>query len=486
MYDESTYDLIVVGAGSGGIGAALTAGRLGLKVLLVEKQPFIGGNAAQSGVSIWEMGVGGTGIPFDIYKRLKKIPEAVGIYRIGKHRKWQLVSGDRPLHPGAEIVIDPSLSYRDSLLRHGSVTGIANEAFVRENWHGVPFEPAHFQTVVEEMLAETENVTVVKNTVFRKVFQDEGCVVGLLLDNGMRVSARFYIDGTDSGFLCGAAGSTMLFGQESKSVFGEPDAPEIATERINGVSLIYRITNRSNGEAEASISDKPPVCWWAEDFPVASIVQYPNGDFNVNMLPTMDGNEFRGYADYREAYQECRRRVLAHFAHIRHTYPPYSGYHLSWIAPALGVREGRRVETAYILTEHDLLAGISGQKHDDCITIVDHPMDTHGKSTGRAGCSEMEQPYGVPYRCLIPKGFKNLLIASRAAGFSSLAASSCRLSRTMMQLGQAAGTAAWLAACDNYMLPEVPPDRLRRALRAQHVQLEFPLTEALNKHLADE
>lgn len=113
-------------------------------------------------------------------------------------------------------------------------------------------------------------------------------------------------------------------------------------------------------------------------------------------------------------------------------------------------------------------------------------MDTHGRSTGRAGCSEMEEPYGVPYRCLIPKGFQNLLIASRAAGFSSLAASSCRLSRTMIQLGQAAGTAACLAARDNTTLPQIQPDLLRTALRAQHVQLEFPMTEALTEYLKNE
>jgi hypothetical protein len=82
---------------------------------------------------------------------------------------------------------------------------------------------------------------------------------------------------------------------------------------------------------------------------------------------------------------------------------------------------------------------------------------------------------------LIPKGYRNLLIACRAASFSSLAASSCRLSRTMMQLGQAAGTAAALAKELNIDLPDVPPDRLRAALREQHVQLEHPMPESLLK-----
>ncbi|MCK4590983.1 MAG: FAD-dependent oxidoreductase, partial [Candidatus Latescibacteria bacterium] len=74
----------------------------------------------------------------------------------------------------------------------------------------------------------------------------------------------------------------------------------------------------------------------------------------------------------------------------------------------------------------------------------------------------------------------------RAASFSSLAASSCRLSRTMMQLGQAAGTAAAIAKELDLDLPNVPPDRLRAQLREQHVQLEWPPTDTMWDYLSDE
>src|SRR5690554_4765589 len=112
-------DLVIVGAGSGGVAAAIAAGRLGVRVLLIEKQSGLGGNASRGGVNVWEMGVGGTGIPFDIYKRLKTKPLSVGVYRFHIHRKWQQQRGEYPLHPGAELVIDPQLAYKDTLLRHG-------------------------------------------------------------------------------------------------------------------------------------------------------------------------------------------------------------------------------------------------------------------------------------------------------------------------------------------------------------------------------
>jgi hypothetical protein len=203
----------------------------------------------------------------------------------------------------------------------------------------------------------------------------------------------------------------------------------------------------------------------------------------MNMLPTMEGAEFMAMS-YSAAYAECRRRALAHWHHCQTTFAEFRNYRLSWIAPALGVRETRRIKGEYVLTEHDLLAGLSRQSHPDIVALADHSMDTHG--AGSRGTSEVAEPYGIPYRCLIPKGFRNLLIACRAASFSSLAASSCRLSRTILQLGQAAGTAAALAKRLSVPLPAVPSAVLREALRLQHVQLDWPIPEALLKYLQDE
>ena len=150
----------------------------------------------------------------------------------------------------------------------------------------------------------------------------------------------------------------------------------------------------------------------------------------------------------------------------------------------LGVRETKRVVGEYVLTQHDLDAGISGQKHADIICLADHPCDTHGGHS--KGIKPLREPYGVPFRCLIPKGQRNLLITCRAASFSSIAASSCRLSRTMMQLGQAAGTAVALAKELKVELPDVPAERLRSSLREQHVQLEHPMPAGLRSYLEKE
>ncbi len=480
---EIRCELAVIGGGSGGFGAALAAARLGVDVVLVERADRLGGNSVGGGVNCWEMGAGGTGIPFDLYLRLKRKPGAVGVYSFGRHALWFDPAREPYRYPGGEAVIDPSRRYLDTLQRHGTKGMRDDAARVRELWHGIPFEPDAMAGTMREMLAETGRCRVLLNALCVGADGDEQYVHSVKLADGRRLRADYFVDASGDGVVCLAVGCDKMEGQESRGAFGESCAPDKATSRVNGVSLIYRATPVPDPAVEPLPAGITNRCWWAARFPSAHINHYPNGDLNVNMLPTMDGVEFlrRGYPD---AMEGCGRRIRAHWHHLQSNFSEFQKFRVSWVAPALGIRESRRIAGEYVLTEHDLVAGLSGQRHPDIVCIVDHPMDTHG-GHGR-GIGELDEPYGVPYRCLIPKGRRNLLVACRAASFSSLAASSCRLSRTMMQLGQAAGTAVAIAKEAQMDLPDVPAGRLREALREQHVQLEHPMPAALRAHLADE
>jgi hypothetical protein len=306
------------------------------------------------------------------------------------------------------------------------------------------------------------------------------------LSNGQTVSASFFVDATADILLAQRLGCRTSLGQEPRSLYDEPSAPREPTDKLNGTTLIYRVARVAKPGIEPLPADIPATCWWAEKFPVAACTQYPNGDFNINALPVMAGREAHALG-FARAYAECARRIRAHWHHLQTVFPEFQLFRLSWIAPGLGVREGPRLVGRYVLTEHDLLAGLSGQTHDDLITIADHARDTHGADTGRAGTGELSQPYGVPFRCLLPKEFDNLAVACRGASFSSVAASSCRLSRTMMQLGQAAGTAAALAAQQGLTsFATVSPAALRARLAAQHVELTWPRPLTLLAYLAAE
>ncbi len=475
------YDLVVVGAGSGGLGAAITAARFGLSVLLIERSDELGGSATRGGVHTWEAGVGGTGLPFDIYLRLLQLPQAVGIYSIGRHFCWQDAwywphALERVNFPGGENLIDPARRYPDTLRRHlpPDMTGMP-EAFCRAAWHGVTFEPAAYARVVAEMLAETGCCSLRLQTTITGVEVSQGLLQSARLDDGTVVRAPAWIDGTGEAAFARACGAATLLGRDPRSRFAEAGAPREAALQVNGVSLIYRVTPVDTPAIEPLPADIPATCWWASAFPPICCNQYPNGDRNCNMLPSMDGEEYLRLGETAAA-AECRRRVRAHWHFLQTHFPEFRAFRLAWTAPQLGMREGRRIVAEYMLTEHDLLRGIDTAALPDIIAIADHARDRHG-SDGE--CPEVPAPYGIPYRALIPRGFHNLLVACRGAGFSAIAASSARLSRTMLALGQAAGTAAALAREGQCMLPDVPTESLRAALRAQRVQLEWPMPEAL-------
>ncbi len=481
-------ELAVIGGGSGGFGAALAAARMGVDVVLVERSDQLGGNSVRGGVNIWEPGLGGTGFPFEIYRRLKAEPKAVGIYSMARHMSTFDPAREAYPFPGGETVIDPTLKYLDSLQRHG---------LSKSQIHGIVFEPDAMAKTMLAMLEETGHCRVLFRTEFKRVTMDPATPGGIasvtlqkvwLVDGKPTVESRtlvadYFIDATGDGLVCEDAGCTMMTGQESRAQFDEPGAPDSATPRVNGVSLLYRVTPVAAPAIEPLPDGIAPECWWAKRFPSAQINHYPNGDLNVNMLPTMEGAEFMKLG-WQDARTECERRVRAHWHDIQTRCAEFRGYRLESIAPVLGVRETKRVGGEYVLTQHDLDAGISGQKHADIICLADHPCDTHGGHN--KGIKPLREPYGVPFRCLVPKGMRNLLITCRASSFSSIAASSCRLSRTMMQLGQAAGTAVAIAKEKKVALPDVPAEQLRASLRSQHVQLEHPMPEGLRAYLQNE
>lgn len=480
MTDE--FDVGVIGAGSGGIGAALAAARLGARVLLVEKADSLGGNATRGGVHCWERGAGGTGIPFDLYRRLKQIPGAVGIYTPARHLAYP--EPGEPVFPGGENRLDPQRTYLDTLRCFGGGS-YRNREFTRTHWHGVLFDPTAYMRTVSAMLEETGRVTLWLNTTFTRAETHDRRVERVHFDNGASVCAAHWIDATADIFLAHAVGCDTRTGQEGVDVYGEPGAPAQDNDRLNATTLIYRVTPKPQAGVDPLPADIPEQCWWTSQFPCAAVNEYPNGDLNINMLPTMEGGESWRLGP-AAAYAECRRRVLAHWHHFQSTFAEFQNHRLTWIAPTLGIRETRRLVGRYVLTEHDLDAGLRRQTHDDIICIADHTKDTHGEGQRPHASGELEWPYGVPFRCLLPQEFDNLAVACRGAGFSSLAASSCRLSRTMMQLGQAAGTAAALASRAGVPLAAVNPADLRASLLAQHVQLDWPMTADLEAHLRNE
>lgn len=451
-------DVAVVGGGSAGFAAAWSAAHLGSDVVLIEKEAVLGGTSTQGGVNNWEPGMGATGVPFRIFQRLSKQPLAVGVYRFDRHCLWRKPQ-EPYAFPGGIVETSPDLTYADTLLRHGP--GMRDEAWFRAHGHGVIFEPDAMASTMLDMLKETGRCRVLLGRAFVDAKHANGRVTEAALSDGSAVRARVFIDATD-GALCERLGCEIMCGRECRADFGEPGAPTNRMRQVNGATLVYRVAPVAK-DAPDLIEPLPDgvseSCWWGR-FPFAFVGVYPNGDRFVNMLPTIRGEEYLALGP-EQARAECERRVRAHWHWLQANYSEFRRFRLKALFPIIALRETRRVRGEYVLNQNDLIAGLARQTHTDVIAIADHPMDNHG---GGGPGGELKDAYGIPYRCLLPLKTQNVLIAGRGASFSAIAASSCRLSRTMMQLGEAAGVAAHLACENGTALRAVPPEAIRRLM----------------------
>jgi hypothetical protein len=112
------------------------------------------------------------------------------------------------------------------------------------------------------------------------------------------------------------------------------------------------------------------------------------------------------------------------------------GYKLVHIYDA-GVRESYRLIGKYVLKEQDLRAGKPTELQTKrVVAIADHAMDIHGEG---AMCNELDRPYEIPIECAMTNEFDNLFVCCRGSSFSHIAASSVRLTRTLLSMGEGVG-----------------------------------------------
>ena len=134
-------------------------------------------------------------------------------------------------------------------------------------------------------------------------------------------------------------------------------------------------------------------------------------------------------------------RVYLHWKRIQEDTTIMKNYKIKHIFPMIGIRESHRLIGKHVLDEHEVLAGFLNQKKaDEIIAFSDHPIDIHGGDS--PGLRILDMPYGIPYGCMVTEEISNMLVACRGSSFSRTAAASCRLSRTMISMGEAAGCAA--------------------------------------------
>ncbi len=441
----------ILGAGCGGTGCAYRLITNKIPTVIVDRHPDFGGTMVFSGVDGWEPGVSLDGIHQELVSELAKMENgAHTVQGVPNLNLFDPTVGldwskqDFAARPwGLSIPMgDP---YEATLGRCLSIRGAGGPM------KRFQFEPdAMRQAIRAVMEPHREYLTSLFGWRYESCRTDSERIVSITVSNGEQTAEIFadtFVDASGDIVLARDAGCEAVLGCESRDEFGEPSAPECAKDSVNAVSYVFRIARSGD---PASIDAVPESCravdtadWEATAMKstVSCFVFYPNGDINVNMLPTMQGREYLTLGDRADAVG--RARVYRYWNWLQRE-KGMAGWTLKTVYEA-GVRESWRLRGRYVLREQDLRAGILRQpKIGLTAAIADHSMDIHGE--GGMG-KELTYPYEIPIECTMAKEFDNLFVACRGASFTHIAASSARLNRTLLSLGE--GVGAFIAGHQN-------------------------------------
>jgi len=169
------------------------------------------------------------------------------------------------------------------------------------------------------------------------------------------------------------------------------------------------------------------------------------------------------------ATQEGRRRCRQLAAFLRNEVPGFERAHMAMLSPTVGVRETRKLQGMYRLKGTDLACAI---KFEDGIVACDNPIDDVMRAKGdmtHHAAIQSGQYYTIPFRSLVPEEITNLLFAGRILSADPVAFASVRGMPQCMAMGQAVGTAAAMAIRSNNAVQAISTDNLVRRLSAQGI-----------------
>lgn len=388
-------DLCVIGGGLAGVCAAVSAARRGVKVVLVQDRPVLGGNAS------------------------------------GEIRMW---------------VRGASISFPD--FREG---GILEELAMDNIFYNPRMNYSGWDGVVYNKVAAEPNITLMLNTSCTGAEERDGRIESveawqLTTYTTYTIRARYYADCSGDGVLAEFTGAAYRKGRESKREYDESYAPEQADGCTMGNSCLLQAR-----ETCGPVSFTPPP--FAHKF---SDEEFQNR-FDIHSRTNFKYENFwwveiGGDGDVIKNAEEYNRELIAR-AFGAWDYIKNSGrfdsenWELDWVGFLAGKRESRRYMGDYVLTQNDIE---NASVFDDEVayggwSMDDHdPRGIHTRDVPNIHYT-VSAPYGIPYRCLYSKNVSNLFFAGRNISVTHMALSSTRVMATCALEGQAVGTACSLA-----------------------------------------
>jgi hypothetical protein len=428
--DFGSFDVIVAGAGIGGVSASLAAARTGARVLLVEADEEIGGTGVHSPVAL--------------------------VCTFRDHN-------DRPINAGLHREYFPTLYDNPS----------PPDKNPAQEWYGTRLECYDHRELLQSyqrLIAAEPNLTVRTGRRVSAVHQIDGEIQAVCLEGTQAgwVKAKVFVDSTADGNLSALAGAEFQLGRESDRA-------------LQPSTLTFGMTNINFG-------GKPPTTWPEMDafnreltrYLHAAIaagevhvlkkeifgIPYPDGrglQFNTTRMLGVDPTRPETVAAARKEGERQVNEIIG----VLRQHPAFAEAKLDFVGTKLGVREGRRIMGDYVLTAEDCLRPA---RFDDMVAACAYMLDIHNPTGSGTHIEQIPAPgyYHIPYRCLIARGHTNLLLGSRCISGTHEAHSSYRVMGPLSAIGQAAGVAAALTALGpKSNVRAIPASAIRWVLREQ-------------------
>jgi hypothetical protein len=424
MQRQEQADVLVIGGGTAGFGAAVAAGRQGLNVILLEATSKVGGVMAFCPGMPW-----GAAYPAD-----KIIGGLMGELTERLENMNPPAAEKRPCtlaNFGPEIVYDHDIATLTmfDMLEHAGVK-------VRLNTSAI--EPTMENQLIKTVSCFDRNGPF---TVTAAI------VIDCSGDGDLSAKAGVpYSVGDKLGNTMGVTCSFHMVGVNWEETFSEPDP--------------YFTDVAAKGIIEKRLHPDLAKLYLMKGFHHGSVF------CNSVHVRGVDGTNPVAVG---EATQEGRRRChqLAQF--LRSDVPGFANAYMTLLSPTVGVRETRKLEAVYKITGEDLA---KGTKFSDGIVCCDNPIDDVMRSDAsmtHEAIIDQGSYYTIPFRSLIPETIKNLMFAGRIVCADPTAFASVRGMPQCMTMGQATGTAAAIALKTNMSVQSIDTGALVTELSKQGV-----------------
>jgi glycine/D-amino acid oxidase-like deaminating enzyme len=392
-------DVLVIGGGAAGIGAAVAAGRAGARTVLLERYGFLGGLASAAWVGticgLYLRDAAGTeaapvssGFPQEFASRLQKD------------------SGAKPLRADAGLWV-------------------------------LTYHPPDFVRVADAIVRESKNVTVLLHAIVAEASVQNGnrrldTVRALAWNEPLAISPATVVDCTGEATAAALAGAKAEDGATDQApalVFVLENLDPALAER--GLLEVRRELHRA---VETGIL--PPICERLSLVPGAAA----NGRMalKLSLFPAEPQTPlWRQITDWE---RESRAALEPLRKFLSENVPACRNARLHSVAPQLGVRSGRRILGRARLTDKDVL---EAKKSPLGIARGSWPMERWTRSPRPEMKYFAERGYyDIPMDCLRAIELDNVFVAGRCLSAETGAMTSARVIGTALATGWAAGTAA--------------------------------------------